>query len=66
MGELLVESKSCAITDAISYNAAITACEKCDDWKRAFVLLKAMWMERVWPDMASYSAGISSCNKGKR
>ena len=54
-----------ATPDTISYNAAISACEKGGQWQRVLALLKTMCEERVWPNTTSYSAAISACEKGK-
>ena len=51
--------------DTISYNAAISACEKGGQWEHALDLLRAMCEERVWPDTTSYNAAMSAREKGK-
>lgn len=53
------------MVDAIICNAAVSACEKCVEWRRALALLTTMLEVRIWPDMKSYSAAISSCGKGE-
>ncbi|CAE8614970.1 unnamed protein product [Polarella glacialis] len=51
--------------DEISYNAAISACEKSAQWQVALRLLSvAMPQMRVAPSEVSYNAAISACEKG--
>ena len=49
-----------------SYNAAISAREKGQQWQRALELLEAMRAAGVAPDVISYSAAISACEKGQQ
>ena len=50
----------------ISYNAAISACEKGGQWEPALQLLEEMKSSGIEPDVISYSAAISACEKGGR
>ena len=50
----------------ISYNAAISACEKGKQWEEALRLLKQMTCRALTHDEISYSAAISACEKGKQ
>merc|ERR1711938_278624 len=50
--------------NTITYNAAISACEKGGQWERALALLDAMQAAGVAPDTITYSAAISACEKG--
>ncbi|CAK0844750.1 unnamed protein product [Prorocentrum cordatum] len=46
-----------------SYNAGISACEKCGQWQRALAMLTEMREAKLEPDVVSYSAVISACEK---
>ena len=52
--------------DEISYNAAISACEKGKQWEEALRLLQQMTCRALTPDEISYSAAISAFEKGKQ
>ena len=47
----------------ISYNAAISACEKAGRHDVVFQLLEQMRGRAVHPDLISYNAAISACAK---
>ena len=49
----------------ISYSAAISACEKGQQWEDALSLLPKMRRARLEPDVTSYSMAISACEKGQ-
>lgn len=51
--------------NVISYNAAISACEKGGQWKMAIGLLQEMQEKHdIKPDVIIYSAVVSACEKG--
>ena len=50
----------------ISYNAAIIACEKGNQWAKALDLLQEMTNSGIEPNVISYSAAISACEKGSQ
>ncbi len=50
--------------DVISYNAAISACEKGAHSEQALQLRREMLRESVEPDVISYSSAIGACAKG--
>eukprot|EP00613_Pedinella_sp_CCMP2098_P060822 CAMPEP_0171986624 /NCGR_PEP_ID=MMETSP0993-20121228/274965_1 /TAXON_ID=483369 /ORGANISM="non described non described, Strain CCMP2098" /LENGTH=289 /DNA_ID=CAMNT_0012639535 /DNA_START=27 /DNA_END=896 /DNA_ORIENTATION=+ len=50
--------------NAVSYNAAISACEKGRQWEKAVGLINSMHNRGVEPNVISYSAAISACEKG--
>ena len=52
--------------NAISYSAAISACEKGQQWQRALELLEEMKAAGVAPNVISYNAAISACEKGQQ
>merc|ERR1711865_370939 len=47
--------------NVISFNAAISACEKGGKWERALELLQEMRQSGVQPDVISFSSAISAC-----
>jgi len=47
--------------NVISYNAAISACEKGRQWEKAVSLLDGMRAAGVTPNVISYSAAIQAC-----
>ena len=49
-----------AIPNIVTYNAAISACEKGFEWHHAFVLLAALGNANLRPDNPSYSAAMSA------
>ena len=48
----------------ITYNAAISACEKGQQWQLALGLLAEMALLKVDKDVITYNAAISACEKG--
>ncbi|CAE8614947.1 unnamed protein product, partial [Polarella glacialis] len=50
--------------DRISCSIAISACASAAQWKPALELLKNMPELRIFPNVISYSAAITSCEKG--
>ena len=50
--------------DPIIYNAAISACEKGQQWQLALGLLAEMAGARVETNVITYSAVVSACEKG--
>ena len=48
--------------DVVSYNAAISSCEKTEILEKALALLREMSPKWLKPDVVSYSAAISSCD----
>jgi len=53
-------------TDIISYNSAISACEKGAQGSRALELLHRLPASALQPDTISYNASISACEKGQQ
>ena len=49
--------------DVITWNAAISACEKGGQWERAMELFQKMQERRVVPNVITWSAAISACEK---
>ena len=41
----------------VSYNAGISACEKCEQWQRALALLSEMREAKLEPDVISTTVG---------
>merc|ERR1711924_215713 len=52
--------------DVISFNAAISACEKGRKWECALELLETMSGRGVKPNVVSFNAVISACEKGRK
>ena len=50
--------------NVISYNAAISACEKGGQHEKAVELLREMEGRGIQPNVISYNAVISACEKG--
>ena len=50
--------------DVVSYNAAISACEKGKQWEGALTLLQEMVRLVITPGVVSFSAATSACEKG--
>ena len=50
----------------ISYNSAISACEKGQQWKQALSSLLEMWTSQQTPDVISYNSAISACETGQQ
>ena len=52
--------------DVITFNAAISACEKGSQTNKAFSLLVGMRRQALSPDVISFNAAISACEKGSQ
>ena len=52
--------------DVIGFDAAISACEKGQQWKQASSVLQEMWTSQRTPDVISYNSAISACEKGQQ
>ena len=64
---LLHQMQGAGLTrDAISYDAAISACEKGGQWQEGLLLLKEMQDVAVTSDVISSYAATSACEKGMR
>ncbi|CAE7311431.1 unnamed protein product [Symbiodinium sp. CCMP2592] len=50
--------------DRITYNAAISACEKSQEWQQALVLLGQAERQRMQLGIITYNAAISACDRG--
>jgi len=50
--------------DTITFNIAISACEKGGQWKQALAPSRRMRCERVQQNTITYRAAISDCEKG--
>lgn len=49
---------------AVSWSAAITACEKGTHWDKALELPQAMAHSLLTPDVVSHNVTIGSCDTG--
>ncbi|CAK0795996.1 unnamed protein product [Prorocentrum cordatum] len=63
---LLSEMGEVELEPTIIYNVGISACEKGLQWQRAWALLSEMWKTKLVPDVISYSAGISACERSEK
>ena len=52
--------------DVVSFNAAISACEKGKQWEVALALLQEIGNNVLIPDLLSCNAVVSACDKGKQ
>ena len=50
--------------DAITYSAAISACEKGNEWEKALVLFASIHQAKLQIGTTVSSATISACGKG--
>ena len=50
----------------VCWSAAISACEKGEQWEGVLGLLQDMVKRLVIPNMVSWSAVIRACEKGKQ
>ena len=48
----------------ITYSAAISACEKGQQWEEALRLLGEMKKKDITPNVITYNTTISACEKG--
>ena len=65
--ELLAEMQAQGLEpNVITYNAAISACEKGSQWQQALELLAEMQAQGLEPNVISYSAAMSACEKGSQ
>ena len=53
------------VSDAFTYNALISACEKGKQPERALNVFQAMAEQGVLPNVITYNALISTCEKGR-
>ncbi|OLP87174.1 Pentatricopeptide repeat-containing protein, chloroplastic [Symbiodinium microadriaticum] len=52
--------------NTLSYNASISACEKCAQWQHALWLLQSMRAAQAEADVISYNSCMSACGKAAR
>ncbi len=50
--------------DTITYNSALSACEKSEHWQQALGIFERMRGEYVQRNTITYSAAIGACEKG--
>ena len=50
----------------ISYSAAISACEKGQQWDQALSLLPEMWSSWLQPNVINYNSATSAYEKGQQ
>ena len=54
------------LPDVITYNAAISACEKSEQWQQALGVLAEKRKISMLLDVITYSSAISACAKGEQ
>lgn len=54
------------VPDVVSYNAAISACGRAQQWEKALELLVTMEERGLVPTLISYSAAIGACKTGQQ
>ena len=65
--ELLAKMECYSLqADTVSYNMAISACEKGQRWEMAFAPFEKMPARWLDADVVSLNAAISACEKGQR
>jgi pentatricopeptide repeat domain-containing protein 1 len=52
--------------NVITYSAAISVCEKGQQWQQAVGSLTVMHQSGLLPNVNTYSAAISACEKGEQ
>ena len=63
LGSLGSDTEDCRSVEVISLSAAISACEKGQQWQRVLGLLALMQVAGLVPNVISYNAGVSACEK---
>ncbi|CAE8688295.1 unnamed protein product, partial [Polarella glacialis] len=53
-----------AIPDLVSYNSALSACERGRCWREALQLLLEARLRKLELDVVSFSSAVSACSKG--
>ena len=51
--------------NAVSFTAAVSACKRGGQWRRAVQVLSEMDNSAVAPDLVAFGAGMSACERGK-
>jgi pentatricopeptide repeat protein len=62
----LAKLRAGSVAKVITYNAAISACEKCFQWERALSLLIGLQQSSLRSTIVSYNAAVSACEKAKQ
>ena len=52
--------------EAVSWSAALSACDKGEQWEGALGLLQHMMHQLLTPNAVSWSAAPSACEKGQQ
>ena len=66
LGSIGIDTADCHSAAFHFDSAAISACEKGQQWQQALSLLAVMHQTFALPEVTSYSAVISACEKGQR
>ena len=66
LGCLAVMLQTAVLPNVISCSAAVSACEKGQQWQQALGDLAVMQQAAVLPNVISYAAAISACVRGQQ
>ena len=66
LGCLAVMLQTAVLPKVISCSAAVSACEKDQQWQQSLGVLAVMQQAAVLPNVISYIAAISACEMGQQ
>lgn len=63
---LFVELQDHRLSDMISYNAVIAACDRANDWQQALRYLEELKVNGMEPDIIVYFTTLKACGNSER